>query len=356
MGHVHRFLRWIIFTLGGIVGLLAILVLAGPSIRSRQMERAIARFEKQPTQSRADNLVELLEAHAGTDEQGRRALTLLLCPKITTRKAYAAGGPIAIGAELPFKVDFRSFLWNEETISVNGQPVIQHHSDRTLDHGPSTLDVPMFDTQPGTYPVELRIQCSLGIERASRGMTLLGYLHDALPRLIPDPRAWLPARTYECDFTVPSEVSIVADAEKVELTSSPALDQVMRGAFYAKYEAMETTLPSPAGPRRVRGSARIVYENIPQAAAFSILLRLPDGREIPQQGVWPEFLARAGSSGDMIVNPSSFPVETPGRRKATLVLIPDPNLAYRDPAIKAIWNGVLEFPISFFVDANQPSR
>ena len=30
----------------------------------------------------------------------------------------------------------------------------------------------------------------------------------------------------------------------------------------------------------------------------------------------------------------------------TLVLRPDPDYAYEDPAIKSIWNGTLEFPIS----------
>ena len=53
---------------------------------------------------------------------------------------------------------------------------------------------------------------------------------------------------------------------------------------------------------------------------------------------------RAGSSGNFQVNPSNFPMETPGRQTGTLILVPDPNLAYTDPAIKAIWNGTLEFP------------
>jgi len=357
-GRVHRIFRWIVFAIAGVVGVLAILVLAGPRIRSWQMGRAIARFEKHPSQDHADNLVELVQAHAGTDEQGGRALALLLRPNIVTRKAYATGRPITIATELPFKLGFRRFLWKEETIAVNGQRMAQYHGSDRLDHGTSCLNVPGFHTQPGTYPIELRIQCSLGIERASRAAAVLGYLHDGLPWLIPEPATWQPGRTYECDFTVPSEVVVGGDnVEEIELVSSPELDQAMRAAFSARHIAIETGFSTPAGKRWVRGSTGISYENLPLAAAFSVTLRLPDGREIPQHGLWSaEFSARAGSSGDFTVDPSGLTVEAPGRHKATLVLVPDPNIAYRDPTIKAIWNGTLEFPISFFIDVNEPRR
>jgi len=358
MRHIHRILRWIIFTAGGVVGAVTLLVLAGPSIRSWQMERAIARFEKRPSQDRADSLVELIQVHAGTDEQGGRALALLLRPNIVTRKAYAAGRPVTIGMERSFNLDFRRFLWMEETISVNKQPVRQGHGDESLDPEALCLRVPLFSTQPGTYPLELRLQYSLGIERASRATTVLSYLHDGFPWLIPEPATWQPGRTYECDVTVSSEVIIAGDdAEKIELISSPELDQAMRAAFSGRYIGMETGFSTPAGQRWVRGSAQVSYENIPVAAAFRIALRLPEGREIPVRGTWPQALsARAGSSGSLTIDPSSLVIETPGQYKATLVLVPDPDLAYTDVAIKSIWNGTLEFPIRFTIDANAPSR
>jgi hypothetical protein len=358
-GHLQVVSRWIVFTIAGVVGLLATAVVFGPGIRSWQMGRAIARFERHPTQSRADSLVDLLQAHDATDEQGKRALALLLRPNIVTRRAYAAGQPVMIGMERPFKLRFRRFVWSEEKISIRGLPPPQRGGSVNLDQGMSYIDVWGLCTQPGTYPVELRLQCSLGIERASRAMTVLSFLHDGLPWLIPDPAAWQPSRTYECDFTVSSEVVVVEakDAEKVELVSSPELDRAMRAAFSARYVGVETGFSTPAGERWVRGSSQISYENIPLAIAFSVVLRLPDGREIPQCGLWPiYFSARAGTSGDFKVDPSNFIVETPGRHKAKLVLVPDPNLAYKDPTIKAIWNGTLEFPVSFSIDANQPGR
>jgi len=358
VGRMRRILRWMIFSIGGVVGLLALAVLLGPTIRGWQMGLAIARFEKRPTESRAESLVELLQAHAGTDEQGNRALALLLRPNIVTRKSYAMGRLVTIAIERRFKLGFRSFQWKDESISVNGHPSIRYHGSGSLDHGIACLNVPGFYTQPGIYPVELSIHCSLGVERVSRGTALLRYLHDGLPWLVPEP-AWQPARAYICDFTASSQVTVVAEgeAEKIKLVSSAQLDQSMRAAFSSRYLGIETGYSTPTGGRRVRGSAEICYENLPVAAAFSMIVRLPDGREIPQKGLWPrELFARAGRSGSFKLDPSKLASETPGRHTATLVLVPDPNLAYTDPAIKAIWNGTLEFPISFFVDANPPSR
>jgi hypothetical protein len=50
-----------------------------------------------------------------------------------------------------------------------------------------------------------------------------------------------------------------------------------------------------------------------------------------------------------LVDAGCFGLQEPGDYAGTLVLSPDPNYAYEDPAIKAIWNGTLEFPISFSV-------
>ena len=46
---------------------------------------------------------------------------------------------------------------------------------------------------------------------------------------------------------------------------------------------------------------------------------------------------------------TQFAEAPPRQYEATIVLRADPNIAYNDPAIKAIWGGTLEFPISFSV-------
>ncbi len=51
----------------------------------------------------------------------------------------------------------------------------------------------------------------------------------------------------------------------------------------------------------------------------------------------------------MVLNPWDFAVTEPGTYTGTLVLRADPNIAYTDPAMTAIWNGTLEYPISFTI-------
>ena len=92
-------------------------------------------------------------------------------------------------------------------------------------------------------------------------------------------------------------------------------------------------------------------QRLPVAAAFELSLRLPDGRELPWgDGRQPQHIRlRSGDYGQFVVDVGCFGLTEPGDYAGTLVLRPDPDYAYEDPAIKAIWNGTLEFPISFSV-------
>ena len=97
------------------------------------------------------------------------------------------------------------------------------------------------------------------------------------------------------------------------------------------------------------------------AVAFQAVLRLPDGREILSPYRFGEPLrARAGAAGEFSISIVDFVAReaagvrmpwVPGAYTGTLILRPDPDLAYDDPAIDAIWNGTLEFPIRFTVTA-----
>jgi hypothetical protein len=58
---------------------------------------------------------------------------------------------------------------------------------------------------------------------------------------------------------------------------------------------------------------------------------------------------RAGSSGSFRVYALNFWPSTPGEYVGHAVLRPDPEGAYVDPGVKEIWDGELEFPISFSV-------
>jgi hypothetical protein len=162
---------------------------------------------------------------------------------------------------------------------------------------------------------------------------------------------WQPARTYDCDFIVRTEVVIAAqeDAERAELVSDPNLDRAMRQAFLMDgpdANGVSSTLAT--GQRIDPAYPCIQYRNLPVAVSFRCVRRLPDGREVILPTWYPEqFRVPAGSSGtfdvDMQRSLPQHPVENPG----TIILRPDPELAYLDPTIKAIWKGELEFPIQF---------
>ena len=341
-------LSWILIGVGIAVGLQCLWLMVGPRIRHWQVEKATARFEAKPSQARADELVGLICNHAADAEQGRRALHLLLQPNVVVRKAYAVGQPVGINLERAFDLGFRSVLWLDGTISVDGAPVLRgQDTPHQFRRAPMNLRVPRAFPQAGTYPLEIRFQYALGIERANRLWGLFAWL---LRRVGVAPGAgWQPARTYDCDFTVRTEVVVAPqeEAETVELVANPDLDRAVRRAFLMDSpDANSASSPSAAGPQMTPSVFYIHYRNLPIAVSFECVRRLPDGREIPFPGWYPEqFRAPAGSSGSFFVDLQLIRPSRGGESLGTIVLKPDRELAYRDPTIKAIWNGTLEFPI-----------
>jgi hypothetical protein len=355
---IRRMFLWLLAT---IVVLFALEKVVGPVIPSWRVERAIARFQTAPSQVHAARLVRLLEAHAATERQGKRALSLLLRPDIVMRETYPIGQIVMVHLEQPFAPDSDLILWQEETISIDGRKGPSRVSSAgPIDQRPCPAWLGVHQ-QPGTYPAQIHVQGTLGIERAGGGAVIVRYLHRILPWLVPRSTrgGWRPARTYEYDLTVATEVTIVAKdrAEQVAVTSSPDLDQAMRAAFSsASSRNCIAQYSTPSGDRWIRGFGQITYQNLPTAVAFKVAVDLPDGHRIEETTTGPKQVsARAGDSGVFTVYPSEFiRLEQPGRYDATLILTPAPDYAYRDPAIKTVWNGTLELPISFKIDANAP--
>ncbi len=315
-----------------------------PVVRSWRVEHAISRFEKRPSQAHADALVRLLEVHTPSDEQGSRALALLLRPTLMMRETYAVGQPVMVSTERPFTLNLHGVLWQEETISINDRQGGTHDGLGRLDERPQLKLVGAYE-QPGTYRIDVRCRHAIGIERTRGTAAPTGHLRRILSLFTSHAGYGPAARTYRCDFTTSTEVTIVPEheAQKVELVSSPELDRTMEAAFGIGYRGL--------------GDAAIAYEDMPVDAAFTIVLRMPDGREIPgNYGDGKRFLARAGTSGSIDIAAREFPLGQPGEHSAALVLRPDPDYAWADPAIKAIWDGTLEFPVSFRIDVSGPVR
>ena len=163
---------------------------------------------------------------------------------------------------------------------------------------------------------------------------------------------------YTCSLAAEADIVIVekSQAERIELISNPDLDAAMQGAFRCRtFSAMTHWYQTPSGRRRASGTLEIAYRDLPAAVGFEPVLRLEDGREITSNRQTSHRLfARAGRTGNFWISPSNFILDGPETYTGSIVLRADPNSAYEDPAIKAIWDGELEFPVSFSV-AEEPN-
>ncbi len=368
---VHHLCLW---SLGGITLAAVVLlwIFVGPRIRERQVERAIHRFQAIPSQAGADRLMELLYRGDPTPEQGRYILALLFHPRATTRPTYPAGRRPTVALQLPFKVRPRSesFLF-EESLCADGRStdtgILMGWHYLEGDPRVITADDPLNAGQA----CEAEIRCHIWFATPGkynlliRNPTVRGALRAVVARFDRKRavRMGTPARgEYECDFVVP--VSLIAAQDgapgKIDLLSNPQLDASIRSAFAARPETwMEGRSHTNGQSRSWRGGVTIAYQSVPLAVAFKAALRLPDGRAIPQSSEPVEPMrARAGTSGRFQISVADFVasetanegvLRTPGEYTGVIILKSDPNLAYDDPAIDAIWNGTLEFPIHFTV-------
>jgi hypothetical protein len=338
----------------GLAGAGCLWLLLGPTAQRWHVDRNIARFARNPSQARASALVELLQCHAATTEQGQRILTLLRLPKISTRRTYPAGLPVMIAIERPFHLDFRGVLSREEKIRIDG---LQRHHQYSSSGGeqPEVLYLRGLgdaEAKPGTHEVTIQGTYSIGLERQGVQSNAGRHLRSVLHQFgLSVPKIWQPTRTYECEFEVPVEVTVVpkAEAEPIELVSSAHLDKAMRKAFSVGRTGIYSSIGPASSADRSNPVKAIFYKDLPMAVAFRLDLYLSDGQELaPSVAYTKRIRCRAGDSG-MFVLPLAKPLaERPGTHTytGTAVLTPDPNAAYEDPAIEAIWNGEIELPIS----------
>jgi len=352
--------RWPLIGLACLLGLVCLWMVVGPIVRSWHVGRAIAHFEESPSQAGADSLVGLLQSHAATTEQGGRILALLRRPTVTTRRTYPAGLPVVIAVDRPFRLDFRDTLWQEEMIWVEGG---QRRGRSGPDgESPETLylrGLSDYQAKPGIHHLTVRGTYSLGLQRRGR-LTKAGYYLRELLRMLrlSLPKGWQPARRYDCEFEMPVEVTVVPkdEAEDIELASSPALDEAMRAAFRVRSSGLHSLHDTPSGQVQFDSLKAIAYHDLPMAVAFRLVLRLSNEQTPgPPVEYLKQLLAQAHSSGSLALYPWNMLVDRPGTYTGTAILIPDPNIAYEDPAIEAIWNGTLEFPVSFTI-SKQPNQ
>jgi hypothetical protein len=309
--------------------------------------------------------VSLIDNQMVTAEDGERILKLLLWPRIITRNSYPIGEIPFIGVECPFKIRFRrtSLLPYMFLNRIRGY---DSGSFLALQSTPSYALLP-YRTVPesvGKYKIDIKYDYM--------GNRSISYWPPFIRRLlsrITRGDNWI---SYTCNFSVPVEIIVADDgeAEKIEFVTNPELDEAMAAAFTSK--PLETSYEYGKKGERLKamGGITLSCNDVPTDIAFRRVLELPNGTQLMERyddadehiifnaGVKTLFFyshpdsirLRAGSSGSFTVYgvhfPDNFHIDKPGQYDCTVILIPDANIAYDDPAIKSIWNGELRFPMS----------
>jgi hypothetical protein len=355
--------RWLRRLLLRIVLTLAVVLACGwvvLKVYDWRVDRAMARFRAAPSAQHAARLTQLLAEGSVRRGQGERILRLLLGPTIVTRTAYAVGQPVGISVARPpplriagNRIEFREETW------AGGRPMRRREpSTGTPDNHSEIFVARGLPAEPGVYHGEIRTTCKIintTIRRPTLWDRFYGTLRRRLGRL-PAPRGPVSVEpTYECRFAVPFDLNVVeADrAERVERIADPQTDGAMRAAIATLTSEQRGVYETAVGRRYHHGCTYLTFATLPLAVALELSLRLTDGRELPAgvNSQHQRLRVRAGTSGIFLAEVGSFGLTEPGEYNGTLVLTPDPDYAYEDPAIKSIWNGTLELPIHFTIAA-----
>jgi hypothetical protein len=314
-------------------------------VRYCYVERAVQAFRSNPSQTGADKLIDLLDKRSPTHGQAARILKLLLQPKVVARSTYPIGRRPTISTLLPFRLHFNTTMTCRAEVHAGGQDSATHSSFISLGTEPRVLVSPAVPDNYGKFSMEVRFYYFLPPPSESRQPyptnPVAQFLYDLRARIGTHPRSTIPMKEwYQVGLSVPIDVNVVpeAEAERVQLLSSPQLDARMRDAL------------RPDKPSAEPLELHILARRLPANAVFDCFLELPDGTRIRSR--WPENRHLAGYVGrdfEIRLSWEEYRVDRSRAHEAKLVFEPDPNRAFDEPTIKAIWNGRLEFPIRFTV-------
>lgn len=143
-------------------------------------------------------------------------------------------------------------------------------------------------------------------------------------------------------------VIVEADrADTIPRVSDPEIDRVVRAAFIAVPAQASYGGRTEEGARTILGGVRVENQALPVAAAFRATYRDASGFEASFED-YP-ITIRKGMALRWFIDMGKLVIDRPGTYTGKVVLTPDPDAAYGDPEIESIWDGTLEFPVSFTV-------
>ena len=326
---------------GGLVVVLYCTVIR-PAAYRWQAPSLIKRYRTAPDQKTAQALADLLDQQRVPAKLGNEILELLVTPDVAVRAAYPAGEEPHIAVSHRFCLSLRHtmlprrrFVWTRGKEQQGGLG-----GANSLSTGPQlwNLNVP---TTPGVYPCALDYRFALVPEKAhSRGWSW-------------EQRS--AAAVYRCAFRIPFDVRIAEPehAEKIERRSSPELDAAMRAAIRPSTAKMCQSRGLPGrGSYDVTGQFAFEVGSLPENVGFRHVYRDQGGLTMEVKD--ETFRARAGSMGGTATFPVTALRLPQGRYEGTAILQADEAAAYPDAAIKTIWGGTIELPITFVVRVTEP--
>lgn len=327
-------------------------------IQNWRIELSMSRFEKRPTQPRADALAGWLESTEPTAEQAECIVRLLARPTLSYLVGRHPDEPTAVAVGRPFRAKFYNMAVSaEEALWVDGH----RQSMRVTRHASSISRASYFfrlapsaNVASGSK-VEIRFEYSLYpfLEESKWVWPVPGrwFPWNLVPlHAVTRPTPPLPPEPlYKCAFSVPVEI-VTADkrpARKAAVVSNAELDKAMQAAFTSRCEDGHYVCcyETAAGARIGIGAVEISYENLPTAVALELFFKQPDGRLIPPNPAAWTVTIPAGDSGSFFVGPSDFCIEQTGRYTGAIVLKTDADSPLSDPDIESIWRGRLELPM-----------
>ena len=146
-----------------VAGMTVLWLAIGPGIRYRQAEKAIRRFEANPSPSTTQDLVELLARRVPTHRQGKRILELVLRPVVTTRSGYPVGKIPMINLEWPYRLDFSqkhdTYVYLGSFVGLEGHatPLHRMREVNVIGSAPVILPCAIRPLPAGTYEGRIRV-------------------------------------------------------------------------------------------------------------------------------------------------------------------------------------------------------
>jgi hypothetical protein len=314
----------------------------------------IREYKKNPSQEAANRLARLLDRQAVSSKQGSEILRLLMTPIIIKRESYSVRKPAFFQFLPRFDVQF-----SRMNLDRGGDAQIENVPQWATDKHDEWIESAISEgneytygpDSPGEYILKINFEYRLysgefeGYKWPGEG----NFPKNIFPRYLCDSQN---NPSYKCNFTVPIELNFMEEnkAEKIALIADPSIKNLMKAAFQIRVCDKHLYGENGGTTTLVKGLIEFYYIRTPTDAAFNITYIDKAGKEYPlRSSFWALKEDKKNSLKQIYIAYKNLPIENEGIFEGTLFFRSDPETALRNPKIKSIWDGTLEFPIKFEV-------